>query len=407
MFQADDPNTRMRKSNLFLGNSSPDNDNHDTENNPSHASPSSHSFASVYTSGSPASLAQHHDSNSNKDGDAPHRSPSKSRGSASSWRTMLLQIFLAFRGLSLRQRCLLGGVILLCTPYAVHRAIVKFKGSKTWVFSPNMHTERKCPAPGYPTIGSAATENKRKICLTTLTDEKTKHSVSLFRRFIRWRNYDNILELTWKSKQAYADKHGYHLFDSSDIVEKGRPAQWSKIKAVQRLFVDENCDWVLWMDADTLFMNSEKKIEDFLPSDPDKDLVIARDVPNPGYNSGSWLVKNSEWGRTFLQKWWDMKTFVRLPGQSLSGDNDAFKVLLDQYEKDEFEKHVAVPPRCTINAFAKFLRPWEMDSMTKEKLQTQSWYMSENFYHKGDWLVHVPGYDNKAGTLQMLIEEIQ
>ena len=232
---------------------------------------------------------------------------------------------------------------------------------------------------------------------------------SLLRRFVRWRNYDNILELTWKSKQAYAAKHGYHLYDSSDIVEKGRPAQWSKIKAVQRLFAaDQNCDWVLWMDADTLFMNTEKKIEDFLPSDPDKDLVVAKDVPNPGYNSGSWLVKNSEWGRNFLQKWWDMKTFVRLPGQSLSGDNDAFKVLLSQYEADdEFQKHVAVPPRCTMNAFAKFLRPWEMASMTTEKLQQEPWYMSENFYHKGDWLVHVPGYDNKIGTLQMLLDEIQ
>lgn len=337
--------------------------------------------------------------------------PSKSRSSTKSWRTTLLQILLAIKGLTMRQQCLLIGLILLGLPFCVQRAIVWHKGRKAWVMSPIMHLERQCPQPAYPTLTSTdegrAQADQLKICLTTLTDEKTKHSVSLLRRFIRWRNYDNILDLTWKSKQAYADKHGYHLFDSSDMVQTGRPAQWSKIKAVQRLLVEEKCDWALWMDADTLFMNTEKKIEDFLPADPDKDIVVAVDVPNPGYNSGSWLVKNSEFGLGFLQKWWDMKTFVRLPGQSLSGDNDAFKVLLGSIEKDEFDKHIAVPPRCTINAFAKFLRPWDMEAMTDAELKAQPWYMSENFYHKSDWLVHVPGYDNKAGTLQMLMEEIQ
>ena len=399
--------------------------NNNTSNNNTNTSnklcqsPSEGSVASVSLSGS--SSGSYHDfeaafseplhdrNNHSNHSDDTCRTPTKSR--STSWRTTFLQLCLAIKGLSLKQLCLLAGLIILCVPFCVHRTIVWYKGSKAWVMSPIMHLERQCPPPTYPTLTATAEGRSKashlKICLTTLTDEKTKHSSSLFRRFIRWRNYDNILDLTWKSKQDYANKHGYHLFDSSDVVQTGRPAQWSKIEAVQRLLVEEKYDWALWMDADTLFMNTDKKIEDFLPADPDKDLVVAVDVPNPGYNSGSWLVKNSEWGLSFLQNWWDMKTFVRLPGQSLSGDNDAFKVLLKSIDEDEFAQHVAVPPRCTINAFAKFLRPWEMEDMTDQELQAQPWYMSENFYHKGDWLVHVPGYDNKAGTLQMLMEEIQ
>jgi hypothetical protein len=154
-------------------------------------------------------------------------------------------------------------------------------------------------------------------------------------------------------------------------------------------------------------MNTNVRIQDFLPSDPNIDLLVTVDVPNPGYNSGSWMVKNSEWGRQFLQDWWDMKSFVRLPGQSLSGDNDAFKALLASYDESEFQKHIGVPSRCTMNAFAKFLRPKVSQAMTEEDLKAQPWYLSENFYHKGDFLVHVPGYDNKIGTLKMLMKEIQ
>lgn len=329
----------------------------------------------------------------------------------SNWlRMALLQCCAFLKSLTLGQRIALGTMVLLTVPFSVHRTIVYYMGSKSWVMSPIMHLERPCPQPTYPLLtsteeGREAAKNL-KICITTLTDEKTKRSVSWIRRKIRWRNYDNILELTWASRQAYANKHGYHLFDSSDLVQQGRPAQWSKIVAVQSLHEKEHCDWVLWHDADTLFVNSNKRLEDLLPADPNMDLLVAVDTPNPGYNSGSWLVKNSEWGRSFLQKWWDMKAFVRLPGQSMSGDNDAFKVLLASYEEAEFKTHVGVPPRCSINAFAKFLRPWERDAMTEEQLKAQPWYMSENFYHKGDFLVHVAGIDNKKGVLELLLKEV-
>lgn len=297
---------------------------------------------------------------------------------------------------------------LCLTSYSVHRVIVWRKGHMEWEFSPLMDIERPCPPPTYATMrkDSPKTLEDLRICITTLTDKKTQ-SHSPLRRMVRWRNYDDILDLTWESKQQYADKHGYYLFDGSDLVDPRRPAQWSKILAAQHLLTVEQCDWVLWHDADTLFMNTSIRIEDFLPQDPRVDLLVAVDDPNPGYNSGSWLVKNSEWGRQFLQDWWDMESFVRLPGQSLSGDNDAFKVLLDSYSNQEFATHVGVPPRCTINSFAKFLKPKDKKDMTQAKLRDQPWYLSENFYHKGDFLVHVAGYDNKIGTLKMLMERIQ
>jgi galactosyl transferase GMA12/MNN10 family len=265
---------------------------------------------------------------------------------------------------------------------------------------------------------------KPRICVTTLTDSR---STSLIQRMLRWRNFDGILELTWQNKFAYAMKHGYTFYDGSADIDVSRPPAWSKIKAVQHLLrqtvtkqgseeVTNKCDWVMWSDADTVIMNSDVRMEDFLPLDSNVDLLVGSDNGG-GYNSGVWVVRNSEWGRNFMQSWWDMTDFVRPPGFSLSGDNNAMKALLARYEqqpaagspagsngRSEFDVHVAVPARCTFNSFARFLTLHESVSVLDD-LESQPWYLSPNYYHKGDFIAHTPGYDNKAECLQLLLNE--
>ena len=76
-------------------------------------------------------------------------------------------------------------------------------------------------------------------------------------------------------------------------------------------------------------------------------------------------------------------------------------------KKNEFDKHVAVPPRCTFNSFGKFLPPGRKYEKAVENLQQQSWYMSEAYYHKGDLVAHVAGVDNKIDTLKLLLAEAE
>jgi hypothetical protein len=248
-----------------------------------------------------------------------------------------------------------------------------------------------------------------KICMTSLTDQK---SPSFFQRLMRWRNFDGILNLTWPNKMAYAQKYGYHLYDGSDYYDRSRPPAWSKIRAVQALFDmspdrEENetpCDWVLWMDADTVIMNSNVRIEDFLPADPTKDLIVVSDKGG-GYNSGVFLFRNSLWSKQFLEEWWNMNDFVRPPGLSLSGDNAALKALLrTMEERNIFHDHVLVPPRCTINSFAHFLTLGE-SMQIMDHLTEQPWYYDNEHYHKGDFIAHIPGFDNKAECLKLLLRE--
>jgi hypothetical protein len=73
----------------------------------------------------------------------------------------------------------------------------------------------------------------------------------------------------------------------------------------------------------------------------------------------------------------------------------------------DFDDHVLVPARCTLNSFAKFLTVSESLTvmMDGNSLNEQPWFLSQDYYHKGDFLAHAPGYDNKAECLRLLLQE--
>jgi hypothetical protein len=254
-----------------------------------------------------------------------------------------------------------------------------------------------------------------------LTDEASK---SWQTRYFGWRNFDGLLALTWDNKQNYANKHGYRLFDESAVLDQSRPASWSKIRAVQRLLAEESCDWVFWLDADTVVMNSEKRVESFLPASKGDatseqiDLLLSAD-DGGGYNAGVWLIKNSPWSLRFLQEWWDMKQFVKPPGLAKSGDNDALKYKTAHMTDTS---HLASPPRCTFNSFARFVpaatsttttsssvvrssQSMNVDEQPQVNGEHVAYYMDEASYHKGDLIAHVAGVDNKVETIQLLLQE--
>jgi galactosyl transferase GMA12/MNN10 family len=160
---------------------------------------------------------------------------------------------------------------------------------------------------------------KPKICIATLTDEKNK---SFLNRILAWHNFDGIMQMTWDNKFQYARQHGYHLFDERAVVDSSRPPRWFKILAVRRLLLQEDCDWVFWMDVDICVMNSTIRLEDFLPpSKAPHDLLLSIDTrgnraspdngardptlgppPGVGYNARAWIIRNTPWSLEFFER---------------------------------------------------------------------------------------------------------
>ena len=274
---------------------------------------------------------------------------------------------------------------LLTVVYSVDRMLAYRINTQEWVMAPITFLNRTCPAPSYQL--QAKTNGDPKICLTTLTDAR---KADWLQRHIRWRNMDNLLEMTWPNKKEYCEKHGYHLFDESENLDTTRPPSWSKVVAARRLLTQEHCDWVFWMDADTVIMNSNQRVQDFLPET--QDFVIAPEKRG-GYNAGVWVIKNTPWSIRFLDEWYAMESFVQPKGMATSGDNEALKSKLLGMDKTEFAQHVAVPERCEFNSVAMFLTKKEARDIEtgKQKLEDQIWYHHTWKYHKGDFVAHVAG----------------
>ncbi len=238
--------------------------------------------------------------------------------------------------------------------------------------------------------------------MTTLTDTA---KADLWQRFVRSRDFGNVLAITWPNKQEYAAKHGYHLFDESRNLDTNRPPSWSKIKAVQRLLTEEHCDWVFWLDADTVIMNSAVRIEDFLPLS-DQDFIVTPEKLDQ-INAGAWLIRNTPWAHEFLETWWNMESFVLPKGLGVSGDNDALNAYRHAQTVQYLQEHFAIVPRCTFNSVAQWFTPAEQVEFEKSRKQASEWegYNDPMRYHKGDFVAHVAGKANKVMTSAMLVTD--
>jgi len=102
-------------------------------------------------------------------------------------------------------------------------------------------------------------------------------------------------EEIFENRRKYCKKHGYTFFSHSSPLDN-RPAAWSKLKIILSIFEKQTFDWVLWTDSDSVILNEDIKIESLI--DDSVDLVITKDCFT--YNSGVFLIKNTENSKKFL-----------------------------------------------------------------------------------------------------------
>ena len=91
-----------------------------------------------------------------------------------------------------------------------------------------------------------------------------------------------------------------------------RPPAWRKITLVLEL-LERGHEFVLWTDADSVFVGFERDILDEVR--PGKDLYLVEHT-HPAFldskvpNCGVMLVRNSDWSRALFQRIWDMTEYV-------------------------------------------------------------------------------------------------
>jgi hypothetical protein len=126
-----------------------------------------------------------------------------------------------------------------------------------------------------------------------------------------------IGEICAVTLKGYAALHGFEL-TIDRTLQSDRPPAWNKILLIQRL-LREGYDFVLWVDADALFLRFEPDIRAEIVSGKDLFMVkheirsqiqpgawLTLDVPN----TGVMLLRNSDWTHRFLQDVWDRSDFI-------------------------------------------------------------------------------------------------
>jgi hypothetical protein len=140
-----------------------------------------------------------------------------------------------------------------------------------------------------------------KICiLTSYTDH------------IRWDNYGkcDYGDFASLNHHEYSNKHGYSYIKEivkNDDYFDWHPT-WIKIDVLKKYL--PLYDYVVWIDADAVFVNQEIKIEDMITDNVD--LVIPKlEVDRVSGNmwthttTGFMVWKNSEWSHNILNELWD------------------------------------------------------------------------------------------------------
>jgi hypothetical protein len=115
-------------------------------------------------------------------------------------------------------------------------------------------------------------------------------------------NYTELAKMSIKNKIEYANKHNYDLIYFDDVIDKSRPPQWSKVKAIESVL--SNYDWVWWIDIDALIMEFDIMLESII--DENYDIIFTSNKYSY-LSNGSSFFKNTKNTFDFLKDCYDLK----------------------------------------------------------------------------------------------------
>ncbi len=111
-----------------------------------------------------------------------------------------------------------------------------------------------------------------------------------------------------KNLTNYVISKGYTLIIYDQILDSNVYPCWNKILAI--LANLKNYDYIVWFDADAIISNPNKRIEDYVNLQPDKDLLICFDCVKDKecVNSGIMIIANTKWSYDLFERTWNNPT---------------------------------------------------------------------------------------------------
>ena len=218
-----------------------------------------------------------------------------------------------------------------------------------------------------------------------------------------------------ENKISYCSKHNYKLIDysskegldlSKDNQFKQRlsklrtpkryllPSElvmgWSKIKLlIDLLEKDKDTNWFFWIDADAVFMNHHKRLDQFISNDPETFFIVGKDCN--GINVGTFFIKNCPQSLEFLKELWQIGPKA---GGWIEESEQGQLSILGQSEK--YAKGFSIVRNTEFNSYIHDC--WGVED--RKAAPCQMHYK----YTQGDFIIHLPGVPNKAQTISDVLK---
>lgn len=219
-------------------------------------------------------------------------------------------------------------------------------------------------------------EANQKIAIATVIISGKNQEVS--------ENYSTMtyakgVALGTKSKKLYAKRYGYDFIIATQKLNTCfghgtvRPLEcaWTKLALISRIL--KNYDWVFWSDADSVILNFDIKLEDFL--NPNYDIIAC------SQNTG------------FSPRQFGIKALHINTGEVFYKNSDFSKFIIEEAWKNHKKKTPGSFEQARINALIKSLPKSEMSKVLV--YPASAFNTPTRFYKEGDFMLHMYAYHGR------------
>lgn len=123
--------------------------------------------------------------------------------------------------------------------------------------------------------------------------------------------YKQITYWSRQNKISYCNLHGYDFIEDESVYNPDKPIPWTKIPLILK-YID-SYDYIIWVDADILIMNTNIKVEDFIKTYP-CDIICGSDWKM--INTGVMIIKCNDFTKEFIKS---IETNIYDPNEDKSG----------------------------------------------------------------------------------------
>lgn len=187
-------------------------------------------------------------------------------------------------------------------------------------------------------------------------------------------NYKPLANIVVPNLQGYCQKQGYGLYDYV-LPQEGIHYSFKRVEMLRKLFDYHKIDVIFCTDIDILITNYNIKIESFLSDQ--HDFFITKDVN--GINAGNFIIKNTEWSRSFLD-------FILSKKDSFDNDQNVIEAFKDEAE---WKPKIKILSHPTINSYPYdyYAPSWGVIGDRVIERPTEK----EGDWKEGNFLMHLPG----------------